>query len=232
MSLTLLLLKSEPLSMRQGMLLMIVVMIIVFAGLGVGAYFFIRILASIVNRRRDEWEMIGTELGLTPDHKSGPINKDLVGTIDGLDVVVSRFAVPRGEYSADQYASVQVMHGVSFPFSFKVERIEMLYQKVASFFAENDEIGHDAFDKVFRSESSNTISLLQLLNTEIPGGETATLLNDLMITQKSVHRIIVTDSSVTISVRFETNDTDLIRKCFAKAKYLAERLTAAANHAH
>lgn len=215
--------------MWQGMLLMIVIMIVVFAALGIGGYFFIRVLANIVNKRRDDWELIGSELGLMPDHNSGPINKDLVGKIDGYDVVVSRFAVPRGEYSSDQYASVDVKHGVEFPFSFKVERIEMLYQKVASFFAENDEIGHDAFDKVFRSESSNTTSLLQLLNTEIPGGETATLLNDLMITQKSVHRIMVTDKSVTISVRFETNDTDLIRKCFAKAKYLAERLAAASN---
>ncbi len=224
------LLKSESLSFGEGMFRLAIMTIILFALLGIGAYIFVRVLAKVVNQRRDSWELIGTELGLATDHNSGPINKDLIGSIEGRDVRISRFAVQTGEYSADHYASVEVKHSASFPFSFKIERIEMLYQKVASFFAEGDEIGHSAFDKVFRSESSNTTSLLQLLNVEIPGGETATLLNDLMITQKSSHRIIVTDRSVTVSVRFETNDADLIRKCFAKAKYLASRVEAAATH--
>lgn len=220
--------KSEPLSLGEGMALMVAILIVTFLAMGVGAYIFIRVLAGVINGRRDIWERAAAELGLAIDHSSGAINKDMTGVRDGRSIRISRYAVPRGESSYDQYAAVEVSMELPLNFSFEITRPEMFYQKVASFFSEDTSIGHEPFDKAFLVETSDTPLLLQLLNAEMLEGENSNLIGDLMAARKKYHRVKATDKTITLGVRAELDDTSPIGPTLEKAIYIAGRFEKAA----
>jgi hypothetical protein len=228
----LLLLASEPLSLGQGMLLIGLVLIVILALVAGGAYVFVRVLASIINKRRDSWESAAAELKLTVDRSRNSLLKRLTGKRGDRDVMVEPFAVFTGDSedpSTDDYASVEVRFTQPLGFALEITKHEMLYQRVANFFASSDDkIGHEPFDKVFRIECSHMPSLLGLLNVEMLDGETPTLLTDLMMARKKYHRVKVTDKSVCLGVRADIGDSSPIEMTIAKAIYIAERFEAAA----
>ena len=219
-------LKSEAVPFGTAMIYIVLFMIVTFAVLGVGAYLFIRFLAGALNSRRDAWQGVAVDLGLSIDQASGAINKDIVGTRDGRAVKVSRFSVQKGETSYDEYAAVEIKYNSGISSSFNIERNEMFYQKVRDFFAEG-ETGHEVFDKAFSTESSNTVELMELLNVEMADGETPTLLNDLMSAQRSFHRVIVTDNSVCLGVKIEPVDSAPIERAIGRVVYLIKRIETA-----
>lgn len=220
-------LKSEAVSLGTAMIYIVLFMIVTFAVLGVGAYFYIRFLANVINSRRDAWQTVADELGFSVDQASGALNKDIVGTRDGRSIKVTKFSVQKSENSYDEYAAVEIKYNAGISSSFKIERIEMLYQKVRDFFAEG-ETGHDALDKAFEIESSSMVELMELLNVEMPDGETPTLLNDLMSAQRSFHRVIVTDNSVCLGVKIEPVDSVPIERAISRVMYLIMRIEKAA----
>ncbi len=207
---------------------MVAVMVGTLVVLVVGAYVFIRILASVINSRRDNWESAGASIGLSVDPTSLPIQKDLLGELEGRKFRVSRYTVPRGESSYDDHVAVEFPIDTLLPFSFRVERTELLYQKVTNMFS-NDDIGHKAFDKVFRVKASNMVQLGEFLNIEVPDGETPTILNDLMIAQKSHFRVIATEGSICLGRKSEhRGDAETIQLTMKRAAYLAARFEHAA----
>ena len=53
--------KSEPLSSGEGMVMLAMIMVLIIAGTLIGGYIFVRVLAGIVNKRRDSWELAARE---------------------------------------------------------------------------------------------------------------------------------------------------------------------------
>ncbi len=222
------LLASEPLPLWQGMLLMLVVLIVTLVLVGFGFYYLIRVLAGVIDRKRETWAGVADDLGLQMNDSGGHILKEMSGKRGDRNVSVTYFTVPTGENSTDEYAAVDVQFLTPLNFSFKVNKLEMFYQKVVSFFDNYEQtIGHEAFDKVFKVESSDLPSLLELLNVEIPDAESSSLLNDLMLAHKKYHRVIVTDTSICLGVRADLGDSHRIEPALKKSVYLAERVETA-----
>lgn len=221
-------LKSESVPFSTAVIYMAIFTIVTFAVIGVGAYVFIRVLAGVINNRRDAWQTVADDLGFAVDQASGALNKNIVGTRDGRSVKVTKFSVQKSENSYDEYAAVEIKYNAGLLFSFKIERIEMFYQKIRDFFAEG-ETGHEVFDKAFRIETSSTTDLMELLNIEMLDGETPTLLNDLMAAQKTFHRVIVTDTSVCLGVKIMPVDSAPIERAVGRVGYLIKRIEQASN---
>ncbi len=224
-----LLLKSEPLSFGEGMVMLVIVMVVIIAGTAIGGYIFVRVLAGIINQRRDSWELSARELGMSIDHPSGGLNKDMMGTREGRSVRVTRYSVPKGEHSADHYVAVEVSMQMPIAFSFEIKRPEMFYQHVASFFSEDTTIGHEPFAKAFTVETSDTPSLMELLNVEMLDGENSNLIGDLMAARKKYNRVKATESSVSLSsLMADLTDASPIEPTLKKAINIAERFEKAA----
>ena len=171
------------------------------------------------------------DLRLTVSRSGHPLYKKLTGKRGDRDVTVEPFGVFTGDSenpSTDDYASVEVRFAQPLGFALEITKHEMLYQRVANFFASSDDkIGHEPFDKVFKIECSHMPSLLELLNVEMLDGETPTLLTDLMTARKKYHRVKVTDNSVCLGVRADIGDSSPIEPAITKAIYLAERFETA-----
>lgn len=228
-SLSVLIYKSEPMSLGSGMALMVAVLVGTLVVLGIGGYILVRVLAGIINQRRDSWELSARELGMSIDHAPGGLNKDMIGTRDGRSVRVTRYSVPKGEHSADHYVAVEVSMQLPLAFSFEIKRPEMFYQHVASFFSEDTAIGHEPFDKAFTIETSDTPSLMELLNVEMLDGENSNLLGDLMAARKKYHRVKATTSSLSLSsLMADLTDESPIEPALQRAILIAERFEKAA----
>lgn len=219
--------KPEPLSMTQGFLLMIVVMIVTFAVLGIGAYLFIKFIAKILNSRRDEWAATAASLGLTVDQASGAINKDMVGTINGHNVRVTKYSVQKGEYSADHYAAVTIEYDSGLPFSFSIKKHETLWNKLGDLLSA-DESNFAGLESDFDLEISDANATMQLLNAEIPGGNAPTLLGEINLWRREHHRVILSDRSVTISEKVGLADSTAVGPAIDRCIYVVERIKAAA----
>jgi hypothetical protein len=218
--------RPEPVSMTRGLVYIGILMVLVFGLVGVGAYLFLRLLARLIKTRQDSWAIMADQLGFTVDALGAGIHKDMSGTRDGHAFKVSRFAVQRTENSADDYAAVEITFDAALPFSFKLEKAEMFYQRVGAFFSEG-ETGHDPLDKAYKIETSDTNELMHLLNVEMLDGETPTLLTDLMSAQKTFYRVIVTDHSVCLGVKVDLGDAAPIEPAIKRDIYLANRIKAA-----
>lgn len=228
-SLSALIYKSEPMSLGAGMALMVAVLVGTLVVLGIGGYILVRVLAGIINQRRDSWELSARELGMSIDHASGGLNKDMIGTRDGRSVRVTRYSVPKGEHSADHYVAVEVSMQLPLAFSFEIKRPEMFCQQVASFFSDDVDIGHEPFDKAFSVETSDTPSLMELLNVEMLDGENSNLIGDLMAARKKYHRVKATTSSLSLSsLMADLTDASPIEPALQRAILIAERFEKAA----
>lgn len=219
---------SEAMPTEQLVVILVIFTVILFVFMGVGAYIYIRVLAAIVNKRRDTWESSAAALGLTVDRSQAAITKTMTGMRGARNVTVTHFGINTSRNSADSYAAVEVPVDATFDFSFKISRVEMFIQQVTNFFDSDDKTGHEPFDKAFDIRCSHLPSLLELLNIEVPGGESPTLLTDLMHAQKRFQRVIVTDRSVTLGARAELDDSATIGETIEKVIYLVERIEAAA----
>lgn len=203
-------------------------LIITFVVIGGGAYLFLRVFASLLNSRRDSWESSAQDLGLQVDRNAGTIYKPFTGMRKGKSVTVSHYAVMRDEDSADDHVEVKTSLAFALPFSFAIEKPEMFYQKVVAFFSPNDDdIGHEIFDKRFKVECSDVGDFNALLNVELSGGDSPTLLTDLLLAAKRFHRVKIDDSSVKLGFRADFSDSASIEPVIEKAIYLAERIEAA-----
>lgn len=223
----LILLKSEAIPLWQGMLLMVVISIVIFAAIGVGAYFFIKALAKIVNHRRDEWDETAKQLGLTVDHASGVINKDMTGTINGHNVRVTKYSVPRGEYSADHYAAVTIDLDAGLPFSFSFKKHETIWGKIGDLISATE--GNFAgLESDFDVEVSDADDTMRLLNVEIPNGNAPTLLGEISLWRLKYHRVILSDTSVTLGAKIELGESSAFGPTIDKCFYVVERIKAAA----
>ena len=230
--LSILLLKSEPLSLGEGIALTFAILLGTTAVLGIGGYIFLRVLAGMINQRRDRWELAAAELGMSVDHVTGGLNKDMIGTREGRSVRITRYSVPKSKYSAYTYAAVEVSMQMPIAFSFEIKRPEIFYQQVVSFFSEDATIGHEPFDKAFTVETSNTPSLMELLDVEMLDGENSNLIGDLMAARKKYHRVKATDSLISLSsLTADLDDASPIEPTLKKAIYIAERFEAAAKKA-
>lgn len=227
--LSILLLKSEPMSFGAGIALTFAILLGTMVVLGIGGYIFLKVLAGMINQRRDSWELAASELGLSIDQSSGPINKDMIGKRDGRSVRISRYSVQKSKYSADNYAAVEVSMQLPLSFSFEIKRPEMFYQQVASFFSEDTTVGHEPFDKAFDVETSNTPSLMELLNVEMLDGEYSNLIGDLMAARQKHHRVKVTPSLISLSsLMDDITDASPIEPTLKKAMVIAQRFEQAA----
>lgn len=224
-----LLLASEPLPFWQGMLLMLVILIVTLVLTGFGFYYLIRILAGVIDQKRETWAGVAEDLDLEMTDSGGFLLKGMSGKRGDRNVSVTHFAVMTGENSSDDYAAVEVQFLTPLNFSFKVNKLEMFYQKVVSFFDDYEQtIGHEPFDKVFKVEASHLPSLLDLLNVEIHDAESSSLLNDLLLAHKKYYRVTFTDTSICLGVRADLGDSHRIEPAIKKAIYLAERVETAA----
>ena|GEM_PF-5976553 len=93
-------------------------------------------------------------------------------------------------------------------------------------FLTGDDTGFEAFDKVFETTTSSPNAVNALLTAELPGGETVTFMNDLLLTAKNYRRVIVTGVSITLGIRANLGDSDQINRAMQRAAYLATRLEA------
>lgn len=213
--------------MWQGMLMMVVVFIVTFAALGIGAYFFIKVLANVVNQRRDEWDETAKQLGLTVDHSSGVINKDMVGTINGQSVKVTKYSVSTGENSADHYAAVTISFDAGLPFSFTIKKHETIWGKISDLISATE--GNFAgLESDFDVEISDAHEVMRLLNVEIPNGNAPTLLGEISLLRREHHRVILSDTSVTLSGKIELGESSKVGPTIERCFYVVERIKAAA----
>lgn len=224
---SILLLKSEPLPLWQGMLLMVVIMIVTFAAIGVGAYFFIKALAKVVNQRRDEWDETAKQLGLSVDHASGVINKDMTGTINGHNVRVTKFSVQTGEYSADHYAAVTIEYNAGLPFSFTIKKHETIWNKLGDLLSA-DNSNFAGLESDFDVEVSDAEDTMRLFNVEIPNGNAPTLLGEISLLRLAHHRVILSDTAVTLSAKIELGESSAVGPTIDKCFHVVERIKAAA----
>lgn len=222
-----LLLKSEAMPFWQGMLWMVVFMIITFAVLGVGAYFFVKFIASVLNNRRDEWAATATSVGLSVDHASGAINKDMAGTINGHNIRVTKYSVSKGEYSHAHYAAVTVDFDAGLPFSFTIKKHETIWGKISDLISAT-ESNFAGLETDFDVEVSDADDTMRLLNVEIPNGNAPTLLGEISLLRLKYHRVILSDTSVTLSGKIELGDSLAVGPTIDKCFYIVERIKAAA----
>lgn len=219
----------------QGMILAGVVIIASLVLAVVGFYFLLRILRGVLDRRRDRWEKMARALGLTVENTrpAKGVYKPLTGERDGLKLEINYYSInpqisTSGGYSADDCVEVRVFHAPPLNFSFDLARREMLYQKVGAFFnSSEDGIGHEALDKVFEIKSSNKPALVQLLEVEMLDRESSTLLTDLMLVAKKYNRVQISESFVTLGIKTDFSQPDLIESMIDKAIYLVSRVDSA-----
>lgn len=214
-------------------LIMAGVIFVTIVAVGAGSYIFIRLFAKTVNTRQRDWERSAGALGLSADRTKGGIYKTLTGTRNGFRVDVNHVGLNTrmaGDAAiADDGAEVTVDFRRSLQLSFELEKRAMLYQQIEGFFAESV-IGHEQFDRVFKITASDTPTLATLLGAELPGGETATLLTDLLLTAKNYDRIQLTDRSITLANVVALGDDEGIARIIDRAIYLAERMAVAVDH--
>src|SRR5687768_8783670 len=132
-----LLVYAEPMSLWQGVLLTIGLSLAMIALLAIGAYFFVRIIARVLNSYQASWESSAIPLGLTVDKKGGGIYKPLVGERSGSRVSVTHFSInPRtssaGVISVDHCAQVEVFLRKPLGFSLVLSRRETLLEKAVA----------------------------------------------------------------------------------------------------
>ena len=188
---------------------------------GGGAYLFLRVFASIMNSRRDSWESSAQKLGLLVDRSAAAIYKPFSGEFNGRKFTVSHYGVMRGEHSVDDHAAVEMMMDGEVRFSFEIEKPEYLLLDL--FDAGQPETGHDIFDKVFKVSSTDTARLNQMLHIEMFGGESPTVLTDLLLAAKRFNRVKATDRSISLGVRCDFGRSDIIESTIKKAASLAGR---------
>lgn len=214
--------------MGQGMVLVVVVVTAMFVAIVVGAYFLVRILANKFNTQRDSWAMEADELKLNVERSANPFDKKMAGTRDGRKVSVEFYKMPTDdEGSFDEYAAVEVQITKPLAFSFEISKPEMLSQRAAMFFGNDNETGHEFFDKAFHVTCSDIDSLTAVLNVEMLDGENSTFLTDLMSARKKYHRVGITDQLVRLGVRATIGDSQAVEATIKKAIYLSERFEAA-----
>lgn len=216
---------SDASEIAKWSLITIVMMVGTLAILGAGAYVLVRITASVLNARRDGWEKAGKALNLDTDKSQPSVQKDLIGVRDGRSVRVSYYAVMRTEHSSDPYAAAEVGISPGFDHSFEITKHEMLYERVAEYLNPGADI--DVLNEGFTVEASDTAALRKLLLLEVPGGESPTILTDLMHARKRFHRVRLTDRGAVIGVKATSAETDRIETAINRAAYLAQRLEAA-----
>ena len=221
---------AESVPLWKGILIMVALLIGVLIVGGVGAYVLLRIFASLYNSRQSGWESSAAPLGLSVDRNVLGMSKPLVGERDGVPVKVTYYTInPRatagGAYNADDCAQVEVPLKTPIPFSFEISRKEAFYQKVASKMFDYGELtGHEPFDDVFKTESSDMSSIQSLLNVEMLDAESSTLLTDLMNAAQKYQRVILTDRAVTLGIKAEFGQSELIAPVIDRAIYLASRV--------
>ena len=218
---------SKAMPFWQGMLLLAVLTIVIFAVIGVGAFFFIKFLAKVVNQRRDEWDETAKQLGLSVDHASGVINKDMAGTINGHNVRVTKYSIPRGETSADHYAAATIVFDAGLPFSFMINKHETTWDKISDLISAT-ESNFAGLESDFDVEVSDADDTMHLLNVEIPNGNAPTLLGEINLLRREHHRVILADTSGTLSVKIELGDSSEVAPMIERTFYVVERIKAAA----
>lgn len=226
--LILLLTHSEPVSGWSAVLYLILVILVTIVGLAIGAFIFVRVLAWIINQKRDEWIEAADHLGLTIE-KHGGIKKNMTGTYRGYPVTVSFFSIvkPTGDYySTDECAVAEVIYDAELPFSFRLERRENLWNRLANrVFGDEDFAGlEDDFDL----QISDTDGAMRLLSVEMPDGERPTLLGDINFTHNTFQRIIISDRSISLGLRTRDDVPGKIKFAMDRSIYLAERIRSAA----
>ena len=225
---------AEPMSLWQGMLLTIGISIAALAMVGVAGYFFVRIMARVLNSYQASWESSAIPLGLTVDEKAGGIYKPLVGERDGSRISVTHFSInPRtssaGVISVDHCAQAEVFLRKPLGFSLNVSRRETLLEKaIAHLVDESDEAGHELFDQIFKIESSDSGALRSLLAAEFTDPGSPTLLNDLLLAAKKYHRVVLTEQSLALGAEAYFGEAALIESMIAKAVGIARRIDEAA----
>ena len=221
---------AEPMSLWQGMLLTIGIMVGAFAMVGVAGYVFVRIIARVLNSYQASWESSAIPLGLTVDPKGGGIYRPLVGERNGSRISVTHFSInPRtssaGVMSVDHCAQAEVFLRQPLRFSLNLSRRETLFQKaIAHLVDESDDAGHELLDEIFKIECSDLIALRSLLATQFADSGSPTLVTDLLLAAKKYHRVVLTDQSISLGAEAYFGEAELIEPVIASAVYLAGRV--------
>lgn len=224
---------AEPRPFWQDMVLLAVIFIVMLVLVVIGGYVFVRIIAHVLNSHQGGWESSAKPLGFSIDRTAGGLYKPLVGERNGARISVNHFGIPRdvsnGVVTVDHCALVEVMLKQPLGFTLKLSRIETLWEKAAEHLFDNgDDIGHEAFDKIFKIDCSDLTSLRSLLGVEMMDAESSTVFTDLLLAAKKYPRVVLTDRSLSLGVKAELGQADFIEPVIVKAIYLASRVELAA----
>lgn len=195
---------------------------------GVGGYFALRIFASVVNSRRDTWELTASEVGLKLDRTSMQIVKPLEGISRSHKVKVISFGVPRGKSSYDNHVSCEafLQTPISFPFAIK-SRAGFIQQLASVFVGYDMEIGVPSFDDAYHVESAAPDVLRKILLFEPENGLRPSVLTDIFLIQKRSISIEVSDISVKVTIEANVEESGRIKTALNDAITLTERFQAA-----
>jgi hypothetical protein len=226
------LLFAEPLSLGQGMVLVVFVIIGSLLFAGVLFYFLIRLVRGTLDRRAEQWESLANALKLKVDstHEGNGLYKPMIGERSGVHIKLSYYSInhissTEGGSSADDCVEVKAALRRPLDFTFTLSKREQLYEKVSAYF--DDRIGSEPFDKTFEIKSSNSQVLAQLLNVEMNSDQRSTLFAELMHDSNEYDRVRFSESFVVLGKRSNFGQTDVIESMINKAVYLVDRIDAA-----
>ncbi len=226
--LILFLMLSEPISGWNAVIYLILVILVMAIGLAVGAFIFVRVLAWIINQKRDEWIAAADQLGLTVE-KHGGLKKNMTGMYRGYPVTVSSFSIVKHTghyYSTDECALAEIIYDAKLPFSFKIERHENLWNKLTNqMFGDG---GLAGLEGDFDLHISDTDGVLRLFNLEMLDGEQPTLIGDINFALNKFHRIIISAQSICLGLRTRDDIPGKIKFALDRSIYLAERIKSGA----
>lgn len=222
---------AEPTSVSQGIAMIVAMIVISIVLIVVGGYVFVRIIAYVLNSYQGNWESSAKRLGLNIAPSAGGLYKPLVGERDGARIAVTHFGIAKGTGRGARVihcALVEVGLKEPLGFSLKLSRRETFFEKaVAHVFDESDEVGNEPFDKIFKVECADLGPLRSLLSVEMMDNESSTIITDLILAAKKYPRVLLTDSSLSLGVKAEVGQAELIEPVITKAIYLASRVDAA-----
>ena len=211
----------EPVSFAEGMIkLFLIFAVLGVTGMVVG-FFLLKVLAQVINSRRDSWEETAQTLGLETQHEYVRLVKPLKGVYRNFEIEVSQES-PDGE---NAYATWKAKLRKPLPYVMEIAT-QNFFQRIAESLFDNGEIkvGIEGFDKSFSVSGSDKADIQRLLSVHLPDGKVPNLIVELLSLKKSGYLIKVTDTEVQLQKRESSLDISEIQPVVDAAIHLVERI--------
>lgn len=205
----------KPLSLFEGMLMMIVVLVVIGAVMMTLGFLALKVFANYINSRRDIWTETAQELGL--EIQASGIIKPLKGVYQTHQVELLHES-PDGERP---FTVCKIFLPTAPPYGFEIDTQNYLNRMIESVFGSTEiKVGVDAFDNAFAITGYDETIIRKFLSVHLPDGKYPNLIALLLSLKKSEHFITISADTVKLQKRGEFLEINEVKPILDSAIYL------------